>query len=95
MPRSSIHKAMEFIIKQKRSDARRLRVIANHLTKEANSLAKQIRDDIKAEKARANFYSKPSNIDPYFTLTPELKEEAQHEKGTKATNLQRISRLRC
>ncbi len=65
---NNFHKAQ---IKQLRADARRLVAIASHLRDEAKSLAMEER----AEKARANFYSKQARIDPSLVLTPDIPEE--------------------
>ena len=65
---NNLHKAQ---IKQLRADARKLVVIAKHLRDEAKSLAMEER----AAKARTNFYSKQSNIDPGVILTPDIPEE--------------------
>jgi len=65
---NNLHKAK---IKELRADARKLVVIAKHLREEAKSLAMEER----AEKARANFYSKHSKIDPSIVLTPDIPED--------------------
>jgi len=65
---SSLHKVK---IKQLRADARRLVVIAKHLRDEAHSLAMEER----AERARVNFYSKPSSVDPGVVMTPDISDE--------------------
>ena len=66
----NLHKVQ---IKQLRADARKLVAIAKHLRDEAKSLAMEE----KAEKARANFYSKPAKVDPNIVLTPDILEDAK------------------
>ena len=65
---NNLHKAQ---IKQLRADARKLVAIAKHLRDEAKSLVMEE----KAEKARANFYSKRARVDPSIVLTPDIPEE--------------------
>lgn len=67
---NNLHKAK---MKELRADARKLVVIAKHLREEAKSLAMEER----AEKARANFYSKSAKIDPPTILTPVLPAAAR------------------
>ena len=65
---NNLHKAQ---IKQLRADARKLVAIASRLRDEANSLAAEER----AEKARANFYSKQAKVDLSIVLTPDIPRE--------------------
>ncbi len=65
---TNLHKAQ---IKQLRADARKLVAIARHLRDEAMSLAMEE----KAEKVRANFYSKRASVDPSIALIPDILEE--------------------
>ena len=59
-------------IRQLRADARRLVAIARHLREEAHSLSMEER----GEKARANFFSKRSEIDERIILTPSIPEKS-------------------
>jgi hypothetical protein len=67
-----LRKAQLDEIKFLRGDARRLTAIARHLRDRAKQLADDIKAQDRAEKARANFFSKKSNIDPSINLIPEL-----------------------
>jgi len=69
-------------IKRLRSDARKLDAIANHLRQEAKELAAGLKADERAEKARANFYSKPAKVDPGLTLTPDLADPFNQDQAS-------------
>jgi len=65
------------LIRQFRADARRLVAIANHLRAEASELAKGLKAEERAERARSNFFSKKSNIDENLALTPKVPKEGE------------------
>lgn len=67
-------------IKQLRSDARKLIVIAKHLKAQAQELADEIKATERAEQAQANFYSKNANIDSSLPLTPIFEDENIKER---------------
>ncbi len=70
----SLKKAQLAEIKRLRADARRLDTIAKHLRERAKQLADGLKADEKAERARVNFFSKKSSIDPGLVLTPDAPE---------------------
>lgn len=61
-------------IKQLRTDARKLRVIAKHLSEEAAELAREQKRADK-EAIKTNFYSKRAKVDNKTVLTPVTAEE--------------------
>jgi septal ring factor EnvC (AmiA/AmiB activator) len=67
---NDIRKTQQFRIKALRRDATKLETVAKHLRQEAKEIAEEIRREDRAEKARANFYSKRSNVDPGLPLVP-------------------------
>jgi hypothetical protein len=72
---SSLKAMVKSQVKQLRKDAIKLETVARHLRQQAKQLADQQRADERSEKARVNFYSKPANIDPSITLTPDFTQE--------------------
>jgi len=62
-------------VKQLRRDAIKLETVAKHLRIQAKQIADNMRADDRAEKMRANFFSKPAKIDPSIPIVPDFTQE--------------------
>ena len=67
-------------VKQLRTDARKLEVIAKHLRLEAKSQVNLLKAEERAEQARANFFSKQSKVDPNIILIPKEQIFAEEKE---------------
>lgn len=64
-------KMHDAVVKQLRTDARRLETVAKHLRQQARDLAVEKKTNERAEKLMSNFYSKQSKVDPTLALIPD------------------------
>jgi hypothetical protein len=72
---NDIRRNQRFMIKVLRRDAKKLETVAKHLRLQAKEIADDIRSEEKAEKIRANFYTKQSKVDPSLPLVPDFTSD--------------------